>query len=64
MSRVGKKPIPLPKGVKIKIGDQIAGEGPEGQADGADSRRDTHRAERRQRWNSCATATSMPRCTG
>ncbi len=30
MSRVGKKPIPLPKGVKISIGDKIDVEGPKG----------------------------------
>lgn len=30
MSRVGKKPIPLPQGVKIKIGEQLEVEGPKG----------------------------------
>src|SRR5258708_22727413 len=30
MSRVGKKPIPLPKGVKLTIGDQLLVEGPKG----------------------------------
>ena len=30
MSRVGKKPIPLPKGVKITIGEQLTVEGPKG----------------------------------
>ncbi len=30
MSRVGRKPIPLPQGVKIKIGDEIHVEGPKG----------------------------------
>jgi large subunit ribosomal protein L6 len=30
MSRIGKKPIPLPKGVKINIGDQLQVEGPKG----------------------------------
>lgn len=30
MSRVGKKPIPLPKGVKIVVGEQIQVEGPKG----------------------------------
>jgi large subunit ribosomal protein L6 len=30
MSRVGKKPIPLPKGVKINIGEELAVEGPKG----------------------------------
>ncbi|MGI8744676.1 MAG: 50S ribosomal protein L6 [Bryobacteraceae bacterium] len=30
MSRVGKKPIPVPSGVKISIGDQIHVEGPKG----------------------------------
>lgn len=30
MSRVGKKPIPLPAGVKITIGEQLLVEGPKG----------------------------------
>ena len=30
MSRVGKKPIPLPAGVKIDIGDRLKVEGPKG----------------------------------
>jgi large subunit ribosomal protein L6 len=30
MSRVGKKPIPLPKGVKITIGSELLVEGPKG----------------------------------
>jgi large subunit ribosomal protein L6 len=30
MSRVGKKPIPLPKGVKIAVGDTLQVEGPKG----------------------------------
>lgn len=30
MSRVGKKPIPLPKGVKINIGPELLVEGPKG----------------------------------
>jgi len=30
MSRVGKKPIPLPKGVKITVGDHLTVEGPKG----------------------------------
>ena len=30
MSRVGKKPIPLPKGVKVQIGDQLQVTGPKG----------------------------------
>ena len=30
MSRVGKKPIPVPKGVKINIGDVLHVEGPKG----------------------------------
>ena len=30
MSRVGKKPIPVPKGVKVSIGDQLEVEGPKG----------------------------------
>jgi large subunit ribosomal protein L6 len=30
MSRIGKKPIPLPKGVKIQIGEQLEVTGPKG----------------------------------
>ena len=30
MSRIGKKPIPLPKGVEIRIGDQLEVKGPKG----------------------------------
>jgi len=30
MSRVGKKPIPMPKGVKVNIADQLLVEGPKG----------------------------------
>jgi len=30
MSRVGRKPIPLPKGVKIAVGEQLQVEGPKG----------------------------------
>jgi large subunit ribosomal protein L6 len=30
MSRVGNKPIPLPKGVKVHIGEQLQVEGPKG----------------------------------
>ncbi len=30
MSRVGNKPIPLPKGVKITVGEQLQVEGPKG----------------------------------
>lgn len=30
MSRVGKKPIPVPQGVKTKIGDRLEVEGPKG----------------------------------
>ncbi|HET8546704.1 MAG TPA: 50S ribosomal protein L6 [Bryobacteraceae bacterium] len=30
MSRVGKKPIPVPSGVKIQIGDKLRVEGPKG----------------------------------
>lgn len=30
MSRVGKKPIPLPKGVKLTVGEQLQVEGPKG----------------------------------
>ncbi len=30
MSRVGKKPIPLPQGVKVTVGDQLEVQGPKG----------------------------------
>jgi large subunit ribosomal protein L6 len=30
MSRVGRKPIPLPKGVKVSVGEQLQVEGPKG----------------------------------
>ena len=30
MSRVGNKPIPLPKGVKVNVGDELQVEGPKG----------------------------------
>ena len=30
MSRVGNKPIPLPKGVKVNVGDELLVEGPKG----------------------------------
>jgi len=30
MSRIGKKPIPLPKGVKVQIGEQLEVSGPKG----------------------------------
>src|SRR5512137_999828 len=30
MSRIGNKPIPLPKGVKVQIGEQLLVEGPKG----------------------------------
>jgi ribosomal protein L6P/L9E len=30
MSRIGKKPIPMPKGVKVQIGDGLLVEGPKG----------------------------------
>ena len=30
MSRIGKKPIPLPSGVKITVGDELRVEGPKG----------------------------------
>ena len=30
MSRVGKKPIPVPSGVKLQIGDQLSVQGPKG----------------------------------
>jgi len=30
MSRVGKKPIPIPKGVKVTVGDELLVEGPKG----------------------------------
>ncbi len=51
MSRIGKKPIPLPAGVKINIGERAGGEGPEGQADGADPARASASSRRTGRSN-------------
>src|ERR1035437_8734370 len=34
MSRIGKKPIPLPSGVKVEIGGQLEGTGPKGKMTG------------------------------
>jgi len=34
MSRVGKKPIPLPKGVKVAIGEELEVQGPKGKLKG------------------------------
>src|SRR6266545_966508 len=30
MSRIGKKPIPLPSGVKVQVGEQLQVQGPKG----------------------------------
>ena len=48
MSRVGKKPIPLPKGVKITIGEQLEVEGPKGKLTVPMPAGITFRAGRRQ----------------
>ena len=64
MSRVGKKPIPLPKGVKINIGDQLQVEGPKGKLTVPIPAGITHRAERRTYWKWCARATNTPRLHG
>jgi ribosomal protein L6P/L9E len=63
MSRIGKKPIPLPKGVKIQIGDQLEVTGPKGTLTvpipaACISSRPT------AAWTWCATAISTARCTG
>ena len=64
MSRIGKKPIPLPSGVKIQVGEQLEVTGPEGQADGADPAGHHVRAGRRQAGSEARPATSMPRSHG
>ena len=58
MSRIGKKPIPLPKGVSVKIAaDAVEVQGPKGKLrqmlpPGIVFAQDTHRAARRSspRW--------------
>ena len=65
MSRVGKKLIPLPKGVKITVGDRALNGGrAQGQADRSGPGGHYAVAERRRRSSCCATATTRPRCTG
>ena len=39
MSRIGKKPIPLPNGVKITVGEELEITGPKGKFEGADTGR-------------------------
>ena len=50
MSRIGKKPIPLPKGVTVKIeGNTVAVPGPEGQTGHASAGRHPRRSSRTAR---------------
>ena len=64
MSRIGKKPIPLPSGVKVQIGEQLEVTGPKGKLTVPIPH--GHHASSRPTasWKSSATATSTPRCTG
>ena len=64
MSRVGKKPIPLPKGVKITIGNELLVEGPKGKQTVPVPAGHHAAPEGWRRWKSSATATIKPRCTG
>jgi ribosomal protein L6P/L9E len=41
MSRVGKKPVPLAKGVKLSIGEELLVEGPKGSAKATNTARCT-----------------------
>jgi len=63
MSRIGKKPIPLPSGVKIQIGEQLEVTGPKGKLTvpipaGISVEQATASSK------SSALPTNMPRCTG
>ena len=63
MSRIGKKPIPLPSGVKVQVGEQLEVTGPKGKLtvpipEGIRSTRGT------ASWKSSAPAMSRRRCTG
>ena len=52
MSRVGNKPIPLPKGVKLTIGKELLVEGPKGKQTRADSGRESRCTRRTAFWSS------------
>ena len=65
MSRIGKKPIPLPAGVKYKVeGNTVLVEGPKGKVSALIA--DGISLEDQGRRSACRTArtTSTPRCTG
>ena len=64
MSRIGKKPIPLPSGVKVEDRRTIGSDRAQGQADGADSRRASASSRTTACSRSSAIATSTRRCTG
>ena len=61
MSRVGNKPIPLPKGVKVSIGEQLQVEGPKGKLMVPIPAGSARCGRRTARWNSRATATTVCR---
>ena len=63
MSRVGKKPIPLPKGVKITIGNEIAGGRPQGQAAVSRFRMASQVRQADGTSRFCAIPISAPPCT-
>ena len=64
MSRVGKKTIPLPKGVKITIGKELLVEGPKGKLNVPMPEGIRSPPERTGLSNFCAIPISAPRCTG
>ena len=63
MSRVGNKPIPLPKGVKLTFGDELLVEGPKGKQTVPVPRGITMRQENGI-LQLAETATIRQRCTG
>ena len=64
MSRIGKKPIPLPSGVKIQVGEQLEVTGPKGKLTVPIPDGHHFRAGRRQAGSEARRATSMRRSTG
>ena len=64
MSRIGKKPIPLPSGVKIAIGEQLEVTGPKGKLTVPIPAGHQRRAGQRQARGEARRPTITPRCTG
>ena len=64
MSRVGKKLIPLPKGVKITVGEQLTVEGPKGKQTVPVPEGITFSEKDGVLDSAAAMATIKPRCTG